>query len=456
MMPTERAVGAATLFVVLAACNEQPTAPDPPDLVIIQAPSTVGAPGWALIDTLVVRAVDPSGTPRAGVAVTWVVREGGGSIAPTADETDADGYAKAVWTLGPRTGVNKVRASTVLDASADFESTGQAFQVDRLVADDNFACGLVSADLWCWGVAFWANSSPSSVRPDGGRSFAPGLLDGTHGFVDVAVSGGFGLSGGSVCGLDVQGATWCATESEPSLAKVTGLPPMRQVVGAVLGFTYGAGESFCGLTASDSTAWCWKIGATPYQLAGSPSFVSIWMSKGKLNGVAQFPYNGYRTCGLLVDSTAACWGVGAPGNGSFADGNSAVITVSGGYRFVELSVGDRYTCGRTRGEEVWCWGSTLTSQALVPVLAAVGARRVIGFSDYAQMLASLGVMTRWFGPSGAALPPPTGAAGLPVSDFAFNSALCFRMADREVYCGELNSSTADLAYYPVQPVRRLP
>ncbi|MEZ4412540.1 MAG: hypothetical protein R2910_06110 [Gemmatimonadales bacterium] len=44
-----------------AACNDQPTEPGPAELVIMQAPSTVGAPGWELIDTLIVRAVDASG-----------------------------------------------------------------------------------------------------------------------------------------------------------------------------------------------------------------------------------------------------------------------------------------------------------------------------------------------------------------------------------------------------------
>ncbi len=116
-------------------CNDQPTEPGPTELVIVQAPSTVGAPGWELIDTLVVRAVDPSGQPRAGVKVTWAVRQGGGSIAPTADVTDADGYAKAVWTLGGRSGVNQVRARTVEGSQADFESTGEAFRADVVASD---------------------------------------------------------------------------------------------------------------------------------------------------------------------------------------------------------------------------------------------------------------------------------------------------------------------------------
>ncbi len=131
----------AAPITLVAACNDQPTEPGPPELVVVQAPSTVGAPGWELIDTLIVRAVDASGSPRAGVKVTWTVRQGGGSIAPTAETTDADGYAKAVWTLGSTSGVNKARANTLAGAQADFESTGEAFRADRLVSGWGIGCG---------------------------------------------------------------------------------------------------------------------------------------------------------------------------------------------------------------------------------------------------------------------------------------------------------------------------
>ncbi len=56
----------AAPITLVAACNDQPTEPGPAELVVVQAPSTVGAPGWELIDTLIVRAVDPSGRRGRG------------------------------------------------------------------------------------------------------------------------------------------------------------------------------------------------------------------------------------------------------------------------------------------------------------------------------------------------------------------------------------------------------
>ena len=114
--------------LLLVGCSDQTTEPQPAGLVVAKAPSTVGAPGWELIDTLAVRAVDPSGTPRAGVAVAWSIRQGGGGIAPLDSATDANGYARAVWTLGSAAGVNQARASTLEGAAVDFEWMGQAYR----------------------------------------------------------------------------------------------------------------------------------------------------------------------------------------------------------------------------------------------------------------------------------------------------------------------------------------
>ncbi len=345
MIPSRHAGLMLIAMLSTVACNDQTTEPLPADLVIVQAPSTVGAPGWELIDTLIVRAVDPSGAPRAGVEVTWVVRQGGGSIAPTTDETDADGLAKAVWTLGSTSGVNRVRAGTLEGAQANFESTGEAFRVDRLSAEDGFACGLRAGALWCWGAPFWGNSSPVSVAPNAGANFTPGLVDDTHHFVDLAVAGP------SVCGLDGVGMVWCATAQSPTPTQISDLPAIRQIAGALLGFTYLRSPQYCGSAAADSTAWCWTLASPPSQVIASPALRAIWLSRGNAFGAAVVPYGDYRACGLQADSVAVCWGVGPAGDGPVGSGMDSAVVVSGGHRFVELVVGDRFSCGRTTGEE---------------------------------------------------------------------------------------------------------
>jgi adhesin/invasin len=66
--------------------------------------------GTSLAEPLVVRAHDGSDNPVAGLAVAWIVREGGGSLAPATSITDADGRASSRWTLGNAPGRNSATA----------------------------------------------------------------------------------------------------------------------------------------------------------------------------------------------------------------------------------------------------------------------------------------------------------------------------------------------------------
>ena len=430
-----------------AACNEQPTDLGPAGLIIIQAPSTAGAPGWELIDTLVVRAVDPSGTPRGGVTVSWSVREGGGSIAPTAETADADGYAKAVWTLGSTSGVNKVWASTPEGGQAEFQSTGEAFRVDRLASTNSLGCGLVGGAVWCWGRGWWVPAAPPSFNPGfGARSSSPALVDDSHGFVDLAVGGD------AVCALDRVETVWCATRSGPLMAQQGGLPAMRTLSTNQLGWG-GPAERLCGLAASDSTVWCWVPGGTSTQLVNSPSFTSLRMST-------------FLACGLLSDSTAACWGTVPPGDGSTGPSDTAVA-VSGGHRFVELAMGWDFACGRTSAGEVWCWGNVdyppSEAGAVVPVVPAGGANRLgadwefVAYYTAGNTLNLLRLRSTITPESYIA----TGLEGLPVTGFSnSNSFSCVHLADKQVYCyddmWDYSSRIPIDSYSPVQPVRSIP
>ena len=63
-----------------------------------------------LAEALVVQLVDAEGGGLADRAVTWVVSSGGGQVSPTATTTDADGFARAQWTLGTELGTHTVEA----------------------------------------------------------------------------------------------------------------------------------------------------------------------------------------------------------------------------------------------------------------------------------------------------------------------------------------------------------
>ncbi|HUR94056.1 MAG TPA: Ig-like domain repeat protein [Gemmatimonadales bacterium] len=79
--------------------------------------------GTSLPQPLVVRARDGSGNPVAGLAVTWVVGDGGGTLAPVTSTTDADGLATTVWTLGATPGGNTATAVVSGVGTAGFVAT---------------------------------------------------------------------------------------------------------------------------------------------------------------------------------------------------------------------------------------------------------------------------------------------------------------------------------------------
>jgi hypothetical protein len=80
--------------------------------------------GTSLADPLVVRAHDASGNPVAGLAVAWVVGEGGGSLAPATSVTGGDGLASTRWTLGAAPGRNSATAVVSGVGTVAFTATG--------------------------------------------------------------------------------------------------------------------------------------------------------------------------------------------------------------------------------------------------------------------------------------------------------------------------------------------
>jgi adhesin/invasin len=83
------------------------------------AGSTLGAP-------FVVTAKDTVGNPVTGLAVTFAVTSGGGTLSATAVPTDAQGQAQTTLTLGKSAGVNLVTASATANGSPiTFTATGK-------------------------------------------------------------------------------------------------------------------------------------------------------------------------------------------------------------------------------------------------------------------------------------------------------------------------------------------
>jgi hypothetical protein len=101
-------------MVAALGCNGAdlvlPAQGGPVQIMAIEGDRQEGVAGARLDDPLVLQVVDTAGIGVNGQVVTWAVTIGDGSVVPETDTSDADGFARTRWTLGPEAGANAVRA----------------------------------------------------------------------------------------------------------------------------------------------------------------------------------------------------------------------------------------------------------------------------------------------------------------------------------------------------------
>ncbi|HEX5724471.1 MAG TPA: Ig-like domain-containing protein, partial [Longimicrobiaceae bacterium] len=90
--------------------------------------------GRTLADSLAVRVLDARGHPVAGAAVTWTAMTGGGAVSPAAAVSDAEGYARTAWTLGPVPGAQSARVTAPGVTPVGFGATALAAPAAAVVA----------------------------------------------------------------------------------------------------------------------------------------------------------------------------------------------------------------------------------------------------------------------------------------------------------------------------------
>lgn len=114
--PAVRSLALAGLLPALlhlAGCSDGPTGPDPKPQpvysldVLGESPISATVAGTV---TIKVRVRDGDGSPVAGATVHWRTDDGSGTIAPASSTTDADGIARADWTLGTAAGEQRAFA----------------------------------------------------------------------------------------------------------------------------------------------------------------------------------------------------------------------------------------------------------------------------------------------------------------------------------------------------------
>jgi len=98
---TAGVAGLAGSPVVFAASA---TAGTPAQLTLVSGDNQTGTAGDTLPARLVIAAQDQFGNPTSGVPIAWTVTAGGGGMSSASGNTDGQGYAAVVWTLGPLAG----------------------------------------------------------------------------------------------------------------------------------------------------------------------------------------------------------------------------------------------------------------------------------------------------------------------------------------------------------------
>jgi len=122
---------AMTAVTWMGACGGGATAPgtsSSANVAQVSDDGQSGAAGTTLVRPLVVRVTDANGNPVAGESVSWAVASGGGSVAPTAATTGADGQARTVWTLGPTAGANTATATAAGLPAISFSALGTVWE----------------------------------------------------------------------------------------------------------------------------------------------------------------------------------------------------------------------------------------------------------------------------------------------------------------------------------------
>lgn len=121
-----RVAALGALAVLFAACKDGGTESSRPTTVVAASPAAQTAVvGTAVAQAPAVRVTDQKGQAMAGVAVTFVVTGGGGTLSSGAATTNAEGVATAgTWTLGSVAGQNTVTATVGSLTPVQFVATG--------------------------------------------------------------------------------------------------------------------------------------------------------------------------------------------------------------------------------------------------------------------------------------------------------------------------------------------
>jgi len=306
-----------------------------------------GAIGRGLPDSLEVTVTDFAGRPVERVPVSWATSDG--RIA-WGGVTDAEGHARAAWTLGLGLGEQHASASVLGLDPVGFVATGSGFRAAQLAGGGAHACALTDDHrVFCWQRDPGTPQLPLDTVPtlvEAGARFSRLVAGSAH-----------------TCGLTDAGVAWCWGRNDDGqlgdgtqVSRATPAPAAGGPWTAL--FSGSTAYATCALDTS-SHAWCWgslEGGYPPLSrvslptAVGGPAFRSLSV--------------GFRhICGIGVSGGAWCWGFasdGAIGAGATTDTWTLVPTPVAGPTMDAVSAGAIQSCGISAAR-AYCWGGNFYS-----------------------------------------------------------------------------------------------
>jgi hypothetical protein len=186
-------------------------------IALVAGASQRALAGKVLAQALVVRATNRKGAPASGKRVTFRLSEGEGAVEPASVLTDADGRARAVWTLGSYPGRQTLFASVEnVDSALAIEAEAEPIAANTRVTALTDQLSGHAGDELADSVAIRVTDSAGRVLPDVPVRWT--ALDG----------GSIKADDGRTDSLGVVTARW-------TLAKKTGPQRVRAQVGATSG-----------------------------------------------------------------------------------------------------------------------------------------------------------------------------------------------------------------------------
>jgi alpha-tubulin suppressor-like RCC1 family protein len=225
-------------------------------------------------------------------------------------------------------------------------------------------CGITEdGRAWCWGggsVERQGYLGDGSLR----RSLDPVAVVSDSAFASLT------LGDGHTCALTRSGSAYCWGENDSGQlgdgSRVDRGTPVA-VAGSLRFRELSAGAYHtCGITL-DGAAYCWGenrwgqlgIGDVPYNnmesgrdLASAVDMATTW---------AHIAAGWQHTCAITASGVTYCWGrndiARQLGDDSDATHRGIPGPIVADQSFTALTAGPLATCGRTAGNETWCWGA---------------------------------------------------------------------------------------------------